>query len=85
MLDRFVAIETSAIEHRSSASRFFISHVVVVESSMVFAGIVAYQLHGIVSLGITSGHFFDPASVKRDYQGQLNIPVTNLKGLVTSS
>jgi hypothetical protein len=52
---------------------------------MVFAGMVAYQLHGIVSLGITSGHFFDPASVKRDYQGQLDIPVTNLKGLVTSS
>ena len=51
----------------------------------VVRGDRAYQLRGIVSLGIKSGHFFEPASVQRDYQGQLDVPVTNLKGLVTSS
>lgn len=52
-------------------------------------GIRAYQLHRSVSLGAKSGHFFEPAKAVpvAGLSGKqtLNIPVTNLKGLVTSS
>jgi hypothetical protein len=59
--------------------------IVVVEVSMLFAGIVLTSCVGLLASGSNQVIFSSPASVQRDYQGQLDVPVTNLKGLVTSS
>lgn len=90
VLDRIVVIDVSAIEYRRRGRVIAVCRRGEIGGNGgAGRGIRAYQLRRSVSLGAKSGHFFEPATAvpTAGLSGKqaLNIPVTNLKGLVTSS